>query len=129
MLDGDGLKKDSFRGEWAMEIHPQWLFDLWHKSIQLYSRLRLPFESDRLPALNGLAKHLLERGCGEYVAAGGIWEENISADLMWKKPGRQSRPEIWNAPSWSWARDSDPVVFSTQRTDLAFLFVDKKSPV
>ncbi|KAH7348126.1 heterokaryon incompatibility protein-domain-containing protein [Pyrenochaeta sp. MPI-SDFR-AT-0127] len=99
-LDEVASASDSFRTVWATERRPEKLFEVWHKIIQLYSPLHITYQSDRLPAISGLAKYLQSRGCGEYVA--GIWVQNIFVDLMWSNFGRTSRPEEWRAPSWSW---------------------------
>ncbi|KUJ18981.1 HET-domain-containing protein, partial [Mollisia scopiformis] len=90
-----------FKRRWAMNRGLRELFDLWHKTLQLYSSLDITYESDRLPALLGLANQLQERGCGEYIH--GLWKENLFADLIWRTSTRGTRPKEWKAPSWSWA--------------------------
>jgi Heterokaryon incompatibility protein (HET) len=105
--------RGAFKTRWAVNRELGELFDLWHKTLRLYSKLRVTYGSDRLPALSGLAKKLQSRGCGEYAA--GVWAKNIFADLMWCSETRGTRPEEWRAPSWSWASgDGFHLYFTTQ---------------
>ncbi len=86
----------------------------WHKWVEEFTRRSITFETDRLPALAGLAKRLSHKALGSYLA--GLWEFWIFEGLAWSKV----RAEIWNgalwendtetvseteeylAPSWSW---------------------------
>jgi hypothetical protein len=61
-------------------------------------------ETDRLPALLGLAKTFEGRGLGLYVA--GIWINDLLKWLEWISQGRKITGGAFVAPSWSWASAS-----------------------
>ncbi|KAK3387814.1 heterokaryon incompatibility protein-domain-containing protein [Podospora didyma] len=72
----------------------------WRGLLSRYSGLRLTYESDRLPALSGLAKLWHEtKGAGQYLA--GFWREDILESMTWKVEGLCRRSEEYRAPSWS----------------------------
>lgn len=54
--------------------------DHWFGIIEKYSKMHLPRETDRLPAIAGLARSVEPRR-GHYVA--GIWERDMPAALLW----------------------------------------------
>jgi hypothetical protein len=89
----------SFQGTWLACAEPNRLFDRWHGILDMYSSMHISYESDRLPALSGLAKRFQEFGCGDYVA--GIWRQSVLDDIGWVGSGMVSRPVTWRAPSWS----------------------------
>lgn len=82
------------------------------EAVRKYSSRSLSYESDRLPALAGVAKRVFECTGSKYLA--GLWMEDLHIALLWvaKGPGiRQSlakRLELLRAsrgsgaPSWSW---------------------------
>jgi hypothetical protein len=87
----------------------QTTFDYWIEIVEEYSRLRLTRESDRLPALIGVATTFQRRLETGYLA--GIWQTDIARGLLWdvtryasadpeSEALRQRRPHV---PSWSWA--------------------------
>lgn len=78
--------------------------------VNTASKLQITKESDKLPALSGIAQKMINQGAGAYSA--GLWEENMKRDLLWAatyivvsrldwRPVR--RAGEWRAPSWSWA--------------------------
>ena len=76
---------------------------VWMKMIENYSWLRFTFpEKDRMIALAGVAKEVLNRGeVGEYLA--GHWMQDLSSQLCWTVIDDDCRrPAQWFAPSWSW---------------------------
>jgi hypothetical protein len=89
----------SFQGTWLACAEPDRLFDRWHGILDMYSSMHISYDSDRLPALSGLAKRFQELGCGDYVA--GIWRQSVLDDIGWVGSGMISRPVTWRAPSWS----------------------------
>jgi hypothetical protein len=107
----------------------QELADLWFELVTLYSRLKLTNESDRLPALSGLAKCFGDLSRGAYL--GGLWESDLPRALLW-----QACPSIYGGacraavqdglPSWSWAsvqlHDTDFSGFITYETATYFGF-------
>ena len=84
---------------------------LWGTIVQEYSDLKLTFESDRLPALAGIARFVEKFSPGRYIA--GIWEKDLPYQLLWyvqiggdgiSMPSIDepiSRADIYS-PSFSW---------------------------
>jgi Heterokaryon incompatibility protein (HET) len=75
---------------------------LWESVVERYSSTELTFpDKDKLSALSGIAKKMGIRG--EYLA--GIWKEGLILHLMWhrKDDSILSRPDHYQAPTWSWA--------------------------
>lgn len=86
------------------------VYEAWHMIVNTASKLQITKESDKLPALSGIAQKMIEHRAGSYAA--GLWEENMKRDLLWaatsiivsrldSRPAR--RAGKWRAPSWSWA--------------------------
>ncbi|KAL9617305.1 MAG: hypothetical protein Q9160_007885 [Pyrenula sp. 1 TL-2023] len=83
----------------------------WYELIEDYSRRDLSIESDKLPAILGLAKQCNEYKAGGYVL--GLWKSDLNRGLLLqnspslsRRSGRYelpSRVKGWRAPSWSWA--------------------------
>lgn len=94
-----GKQKDTFQGLF---------FRAWADLIQEYSALQLTCESDRLPALAGIADIASRIVPGQYLS--GIWEANLSAGLLWH-PAKYPAKLSGNAsvPSWSWASVIGPI--------------------
>ncbi|GAB1315589.1 Subtilisin-like serine protease [Madurella fahalii] len=85
----------------------------WFSVVEQYSRRKLTMPNDKLPALAGLAKLFAKqtsslRDSGVYVNArylAGLWSNSL-ADLCWmldKHCDQGARPNVYRAPSWSWA--------------------------
>lgn len=80
---------------------------IWHKLVEEYTRLRLTRETDRLPALSGIANML----GGTYLA--GLltaafpcclyWTTNTTCNVLCR------RPTSYRAPSFSWASVEGPI--------------------
>ncbi|KAE8444463.1 hypothetical protein EG329_000554 [Mollisiaceae sp. DMI_Dod_QoI] len=96
----------------------------WREIVQFYSRLSSTKETDKLPALSGLAQRFArQQPNAKYLA--GLWDESLVEDLMWLNPNakfyggrghyaRVNQPSSpQRAPSWSWATTNNPIVFST----------------
>ena len=78
------------------------LSELWHRIVEQYSALNLTKETDRLPALSGLAQRA-SSVLGNYVA--GLWSKTLVSNLMWrvnKLDMKHGRPSKHNGASWSW---------------------------
>jgi len=78
----------------------------WEDIVWLYTRCRLTFERDKLPAISGVAKRMMTlRNCS-YVC-GLLREESFPLQLCWRRNGTEDgtipRPKTQRAPSWSWA--------------------------
>ncbi|KAK3109983.1 hypothetical protein LTR53_016199 [Teratosphaeriaceae sp. CCFEE 6253] len=88
----------------------------WRKLVKQYSKARLSYPTDILPAISGVARMFDGKGLGKYLA--GIWEVGIEVQLCWRlgRPYEEpefQRPSTFCAPSWSWASVMSP--FLTER--------------
>ncbi|RFN53973.1 heterokaryon incompatibility protein [Fusarium flagelliforme] len=92
--------------------------DSWKDIVRRYTQRYLTVESDKLPAIGGLAERVfLERGLDnspqdEYLA--GLWRKDLLVDLVWKtfaEDPKRSSPTSYTAPSWSWASVNEPAMF------------------
>ncbi|KAJ4854217.1 heterokaryon incompatibility protein (HET) domain-containing protein [Trichoderma breve] len=76
--------------------------DAWHGLVEHYSKLKLTKQTDRLPALSGLA-HRMAPFLGDYHA--GLWKSSLFLDLAWaadKPSSHLNRSREYIGPSWSW---------------------------
>ncbi|KAL7820636.1 heterokaryon incompatibility domain-containing protein [Trichoderma gracile] len=87
-------------------------YDGWYYPILQYSKKKLTYESDRLPAVSSYAKLIASRSRDTYLA--GLWKNNLHRGLLWKTQRVDrptfgtlmqtlARPSAYIAPSWSWA--------------------------
>jgi hypothetical protein len=111
--NGETFSQDD-RVDWSRwtNLTPEQVYRGFREAIRQYSSRSLSYESDRLPALAGVAKRVFEYTGSKYLA--GLWMEDLHIALLWvaKGPGiRQSlakRLELLGvsrgsgAPSWSW---------------------------
>jgi hypothetical protein len=94
------------------------LIQQWHDLVGSYSQLGMSFESDKLPALSGLAAQMAARR-PEATYLAGLWSDSLDLDLLWinldaiysTHAGRSKAQSSWRAPSWSWAAIDASVVF------------------
>jgi hypothetical protein len=95
----------------------------WWSCVEQYSVRHLSAETDRLPAISGIAESLSECGLGSYGA--GIWEADLPSGLLWgvipRHPAKPRRPAEYTAPSWSWASVMAPVLRPDQPLPLSLL--------
>lgn len=78
----------------------------WLEIVRRYSSRNLTKESDKLPALSGLAHEYCARWGGEYLA--GLWRQDLWKNLLWRRNETYAlpeprRPSEYRAPTWSWA--------------------------
>lgn len=75
----------------------------WYRCVQEYAHRDLTYESDKLPALSGLAHGLCIPELGEYLA--GLWKADIFRGLSWTYIDRDKTAveeyKHYVAPSWS----------------------------
>ncbi|TFB07276.1 hypothetical protein CCMA1212_000469 [Trichoderma ghanense] len=87
-------------------------YDGWYYPILQYSKKKLTYETDRLPAVSSYAKLIASKSGDTYLA--GLWKNNLHRGLLWKTQRRDretfvklmqrlARPSESIAPSWSWA--------------------------
>lgn len=85
----------------------------WDTACQDYSRRKLTYQTDKLPALSGIARHFGSR-CQDDTYIAGFWLSQLPRALFWNVPTR-GRPEARplpnesGAPSWSWMSCVGPV--------------------
>jgi hypothetical protein len=93
----------------------------WHSVVEQYSELELTKDTDRLPAIGGIAEHYHKGGIrvGERYLAG-LWSGSLLEDLLWwaMVDGRR-RLGAGVAPSWSWASVTDAVQYYQLKEALA----------
>jgi hypothetical protein len=77
----------------------------WYTCLDEFSRRKLSYGSDKLPAVAGLAKAMHNRTPQLDVYYAGIWKSDFVRGLLWRaqKLGGLSQPASFRAPSWSWA--------------------------
>jgi hypothetical protein len=77
----------------------------WHDLVSEFSRLDLTYETDRLPALSGLAEKFSRPALGQYLA--GIWAKDIATGLGFRSFSQPFNHIPTNrlpkAPTWSWS--------------------------
>lgn len=88
----------------------------WRVLVEDYTKRRISIESDKLPAIAGVAQAVQTRSGDQYLA--GLWKENLLNDLLWaygdpaadlgaimrgNVRGVRKLPSRYRAPSWSWA--------------------------
>jgi hypothetical protein len=90
-----------------------YLFLEWDAACRDYSRRKLTYQTDKLPALSGIARHFGSR-CREDTYVAGVWLSQLPRTLFWSVPTRE-RPKVRppltesGAPSWSWMSCAAPV--------------------
>ena len=78
----------------------------WQDICQTYAKRRLTDPNDKLSALSSVASYFATTGSSSYAA--GIWMTQYIDQLAWIRTARghgsiAKRPDVWRAPSWSWA--------------------------
>ncbi|KAH7468326.1 hypothetical protein FOMA001_g15068 [Fusarium oxysporum f. sp. matthiolae] len=118
----------------------------WNFLVESYSRRQLSFETDKLPAIAGMARWLQQHTGETYLA--GLWKEHICQDLLWRNyPYEEMRPvwadrsrrhlygpekplppfkkpKAYRAPSWSWASLDGSVKFEALSISVCSYFCD-----
>lgn len=109
--------------------------ETWRQLVTAYSMLNLTKESDKLPALSGLAAKVaaVRKPDSHYLA--GLWSDSIYHDLLWQVPGSTMYPPVagrtakWRAPTWSWASLDSRVTFPHQGALTRFCHIDHEALV
>ncbi|GAP83692.1 putative heterokaryon incompatibility protein [Rosellinia necatrix] len=88
----------------------------WDTACRDYSRRKLTYQTDKLPALSGIARHFGSR-CQEDTYLAGIWLSQLPRALFWnvhgrERPGDRPHSAESGAPSWSWMSCTAPVELS-----------------
>ena len=86
----------------------------WQDICQTYAKRRLTDPNDKLSALSSVASYFATTGSSSYAA--GIWMTQYIDQLAWITTGGiAKRPDVWRAPSWSWASLDCRISFWTQK--------------
>ena len=75
----------------------------WYRMVSLFARRLLTYDTDKLPALSGLATEVAKFKNGTYYA--GLWWEDMASGMLWfrGRAAELNKPSEYLAPSWSWA--------------------------
>jgi len=85
----------------------------WFDVVKEFSSKDITCESDRLPALSGLARRLSDQSGMTYIA--GLWLDDLPRQLLWHPthgPNGKQRAEAPHAPTWSWTSMINPVAYN-----------------
>ncbi|CAI6332215.1 unnamed protein product [Periconia digitata] len=90
------------------------MYDWWYTIAARYSIRNLTYPSDKLPALSGLAALMSSltatKTPDSYLC--GIWEGDLAFGLLWRySDARFQGPFTSRAPSWSWAKSDNQVIW------------------
>jgi hypothetical protein len=105
-------------------------FQSWKNLVQTYSSCQLTFQKDRLPALSGTAKKMMQSGAQTYMA--GLWKENLADGLVWHRTGSTdallaisgSRPVEYLGPTFSWAAVAGEVTWRARGEEQTIKILD-----
>ncbi|KAJ8113334.1 hypothetical protein OPT61_g4516 [Boeremia exigua] len=81
--------------------------DAWRSTVEHYSKLKLSYEDDRLPAISAVVKQMQSIRQDDIYAAG-MWRDSLLEDLSWEPifpPGERRG----SRPTWSWISVSSGV--------------------
>lgn len=98
------------------QVDKMTLYEDWCELVEQYTYRYLTKESDKFPALSGLANRFAGLSGDRYVA--GHWESDLMVSLLWhasdifRRP--LNRPSAYRAPSWSWAALDGPISFDSE---------------
>jgi len=124
----DVVRMGSTKSEFANSLasnNPSALAFEWRQMMVIYCNLNLTKESDRLPAIAGIAK-LFQEARGSTCHAG-IWSDSVEEDLAWQvwQPGpwrytilkEHTYARTEGVPTWSWASVSAPIMYDPLPVD------------
>ncbi|GME37879.1 heterokaryon incompatibility protein [Neofusicoccum parvum] len=86
-----------------------YVYELWKRIVEVYSKTKLTMSRDKLIALSGIARKFSKLTGAKYIA--GMWEQYLESQLLWRvepihKDGlfeNHSTRDPLRAPSFSWA--------------------------
>jgi Heterokaryon incompatibility protein (HET) len=75
----------------------------WNHIIEDFTSRDLKFDTDRLPAIAGLAKAMEPYPVSDYLC--GLWRQDLKMNLLWARASLTQSKRIQGhyAPTWSWA--------------------------
>lgn len=92
----------------------------WRHAVSHYSRLKLTFEKDRLPAISAVVQRMQPLRAGDVYIAG-MWLNSLLIDLTWLRFSSEVRPRSREVkhPSWSWVSITQGVSWREGYTPLS----------
>lgn len=106
-------------------------YSFWYDILEEFSRRKLTFSADVLPAVVGLAQESAATLHDVYV--NGLWKKDLARGILWEArvhvrgvdermaPARRTEQSAMRAPSWSWA-SVDGCVLWHRYDDTQYLF-------
>jgi hypothetical protein len=73
---------------------------IWNLILDDFVSRKITHNTDRLPAISGVAKEVARHTRQTYKA--GLWEQDIHTEILWYTSGNARRLNDYIAPSWSW---------------------------
>lgn len=113
--EGGKIRRNSIRSTVVRGMsHPvSDAFFYWANVVGVYTQSVLARDEDRLIAISAITKHMATAVKDEYVA--GLWRRQLPYHLLWEvwssvhsPPETCVRPEVYIAPTWSWASVRGP---------------------
>ncbi|KAF2036234.1 hypothetical protein EK21DRAFT_106338 [Setomelanomma holmii] len=85
----------------------------WYRMVQDFTRRKMTYDADRLPAIAGLARKFATAVDDRYHA--GLWRKDLLIGLLWHPVTRTTGKKNSNsrAPSWSWASVDCSISYSS----------------
>jgi hypothetical protein len=91
----------------------------WVNILGVYSNCLLTFPRDKLVAISGIVKIVQRISGWKYFA--GIWEYDTASQLLWRTSGKNTRPQMYRAPTWSWASLDGEICSNDELFDLVLV--------
>lgn len=82
-------------------------FKVWALAVSAYTQGSLTKEDDKLVAISAIAREVQPLMQCRYLA--GHWDIDLVQQLGWSGANHSSRPNMYRAPSWSWASIDGPI--------------------
>lgn len=79
------------------------VYSSWYQMVVDFTARHLTYDTDKMPALSGVATEVAKFENGTYYA--GLWWEDMALGMVWYKYREMElkKPSEYLAPSWSWA--------------------------
>lgn len=94
----------------------------WYNVVTEYTIRHLTYQSDKLPAISGIAKAFQRRTGYTYLA--GLWKEDLIAGIAWSLVQPSDEIISPTLPSWTWARLKGKVRFWSKVNGLPLRVLD-----
>lgn len=93
------------------EMEKAKVYRFWLGVVEVFSQCKLTFQSDKFPALSGIASEIGGLVDDTYIA--GMWKSELLEALLWKPDGYSTVLPVYRAPSFSWAALDGAVKYDT----------------